>query len=110
MQIIPTADEVGEVVARIRSWQCVEPDERVALRNAVAMLPLATRATTPPVPDQPLRVAEVAQLLRVSDQTVRTMIKSGRLPGYTLSGRKGSEYRVNESAVRAFLASTERVA
>ena len=46
--IIPTADEVGEVVARIRSWQCVEPDERVALRNAVAMLPLAARGEQSP--------------------------------------------------------------
>jgi hypothetical protein len=30
--------------------------------------------------------------------------------GYTLSGRKGSEYRVNESAVREFLARVEHVA
>jgi excisionase family DNA binding protein len=76
------------------------------------MLQLAVRETQklPPVIDQPLRVAEIAALLRVSTQTVRAMIKSGRLPGYTLSGRKGSEWRVNESVVREFLASSERVA
>jgi excisionase family DNA binding protein len=109
---MPSDDEVMSVVARIRSWPCVEPDHRVALRAAVSALPLVEHhyPTKPPPGETPLRVRDVAAMLRVSDQTVRALIKSGRLPGYTLSGRKGSEYRVNESAVREFLARVEHVA
>ena len=108
---MPSDDEVMSVVARIRSWPCVEPDHRVALRAAVSALPLVERPyPVKPSADIPLRVRDVAAMLRVSDQTVRALIKSGRLPGYTLSGRKGSEYRVNESAVREFLARVEHVA
>jgi excisionase family DNA binding protein len=102
----PTDHEVEQVVDLLRRWKFVDPHQRANLRAAVAALPLMelVPAPLPKVPlDRPLRVAEVAGLLRVSTGTVRALIRMGTLPGYTLSGRKGSEYRVLESSVREYL-------
>jgi excisionase family DNA binding protein len=83
------------------------------LRAAVASLPLIERVAPPanvtPI-DRPLRVAEVAEILRVSNSTIRSLVKEGILRGYTLSGRKGSEYRIPESAVREYVDSVAKVA
>lgn len=46
-----------------------------------------------------LTVAEVADLLRVSDMTVYRLIRTGELPAV----RVGRNYRVRESALDAFL-------
>lgn len=102
---IPTDDEVAAIVAKIQYWRAVDPHQRTALRVAVASLPLLEAPTTPPVVDQPRhwRVAEVAQLLRMSTQTVRTMLADGRLVGYRLSDSPRAEWRVRDADLQAFV-------
>ena len=46
-----------------------------------------------------LTVAEVAEVLRVSNMTVYRLIKSGELPAL----RVGKNYRIRESELEAFL-------
>jgi excisionase family DNA binding protein len=95
----PTDAEVHALIAQMRSWRRVEPDQMAALRSAVADLGAL---------DQHLRVIEVAAILRVSESTVRNLIKQGTLRAYTLSGRKGSEFRIPESAVTEYLQAVAR--
>lgn len=100
----PYPDEVDDIVRAIRSWRCVTPEQRTALRTAVAMLPVTDWADREqPAPDKPLRVAEVAAILAVSKQHVRDLIRSGRLRAIRLSDNPRSEFRVPESAVRDYL-------
>lgn len=101
----PTDAEIDVVNRIMRSWKWVEPHQRAQLRATVAGLPLieSPRPEPPATTDRGLPTKEVAQLLRVHPATVLRMIREGRLAGYTLSGRKGSEYRVPESEVRRFL-------
>ena len=99
----PHPDDVDDIVRAIRSWSVVTPDQRVALRVAVAALTV-TEYTHPEPIERPQRVAEVAAALRVSRQKVRDMIRAGDLPAYRLSDSSRAEFRVPESAVRDFLA------
>jgi len=100
----PAEPSVDEVVAAIRSWRGVSADQRAALRAAVAALPVVDWDTRDrPQPDRPLRVGEVAELLGVSRQHVRDMIRSGDLAAFRLSSNPRSEYRVLESTVRALI-------
>lgn len=46
-------------------------------------------------------VGDIAALLRVHEQTVRSWLKSGRLRGRNLGGKSG--WRVRESDLSAFL-------
>jgi excisionase family DNA binding protein len=46
-------------------------------------------------------VEEIAERLKVTDQTVRRWLKSGELRGHNFSGRTG--YRIREADVNAFL-------
>jgi excisionase family DNA binding protein len=103
----PAPDDVefGYIMDRLRGWKWVTPEQRAQLRVAVGVMPLVETPPPPkPVIDQPLRVAAVAAALNVSRQQVRRLIKSGELRGYTLSDKKGSEFRVNESALREYVA------
>lgn len=50
-----------------------------------------------------LTVAEVAELMRVSNMTVYRMVESGRLPAV----RFGRSYRIQESALEAAIAIPE---
>jgi excisionase family DNA binding protein len=99
----PHPDDVDDIVRAIRSWSVVTPDQRVALRTAVAGLTTTEFIPAEPI-ERPLRVAEVAAALRVSRQKVRDMIRAGDLPAYRLSDSTRAEFRVPESAVRDFLA------
>jgi excisionase family DNA binding protein len=101
----PTDAEVDDIVATLRAWPYVEPDHRVKLRAAVAGLPLIEHPPAPKLTpiDPPLRIKDVAELLRVSTGTVRRLLHEGLIEGYTLSGRPGSEWRIPESSVRAYL-------
>jgi len=102
---IPTDDEVSAIVAKIRYWRAVEPHQRTALRVAVAGLTLLDAPTRPPITDQPRqwRVAEVAQLLRVSPGTVRAMLDDGRLNGWRLSDNPRAEWRIADADVQALI-------
>ena len=51
-----------------------------------------------------LTVAEIAERLRVHENTVRRWLRSGDLPGRGFGGRTG--YRVRESDLEKFLAET----
>ena len=46
-------------------------------------------------------VAEIVELLKVHEQTVRRWLREGELRGYNLGGKSG--YRVRESDLAAFL-------
>lgn len=106
----PTDFEIDEVVDKLRRWQYVEPEQRSKLRSAVAALPLIELVAAPVLQiERQYRVGEVAETLRVSTGTVRNLIKSGVLRAYTLSGRKGSEYRIPESSVREYLDTVAKV-
>lgn len=48
---------------------------------------------------------EIAELLKVSDQTVWRWLKTGRMRGINLSGKTG--WRVRESDVNAFIEELE---
>ncbi|MGI8826678.1 MAG: helix-turn-helix domain-containing protein [Chloroflexota bacterium] len=48
-----------------------------------------------------LTVADVAALLRVTDETVRTWLRTNQLHGYNLGGRTG--WRVPTSEIPRFL-------
>jgi len=50
-------------------------------------------------------VAEIAERLKVEDQTVRRWLKSGELIGTNFGGRTG--WRVREEYINAFLAQRE---
>ena len=51
--------------------------------------------------------SEAAELLRVKPNTIRKMVKDGRLKGsFITDGRRS--IRVTEDAIREFLASTQR--
>lgn len=50
------------------------------------------------LPD-PLTVPEVAKLLRVTDSTVFTLIRAGKLPAF----RVGRRFRISKSAYEAFI-------
>jgi excisionase family DNA binding protein len=52
---------------------------------------------------QHLSLSEVAGLMGVSERTVRRWIKSGKLRAY----KPGRDYRIPESAVRAFVEDSE---
>jgi excisionase family DNA binding protein len=52
--------------------------------------------------DRMLTVAEIVDMLKVHEQTVRRWIKTGELRAIILGRRSG--YRVPESALRDFLA------
>ncbi len=64
-----------------------------------------------PAPDAEafLSVAEVAQLLRLSEKTVRRWIESGRLPAIRTSPPRG-RIRVAQEALQEFLAECRVVA
>jgi excisionase family DNA binding protein len=98
----PHPDDVDDIVRAIKSWSVVTPDQRVALRVAVAGLTVTEYTPAAPI-ERPMRVAEVAAALRVSRQKVRDMIRAGDLPAYRLSANPRAEFRVPESAVREFL-------
>ena len=49
--------------------------------------------------DRQLSLAEVAGVMGVSERTVRRWIKSGKLRAY----KPGRDYRIPESALRAFV-------
>jgi excisionase family DNA binding protein len=53
--------------------------------------------------DRLLKVAEVAERLRVNRDTVRRYVRSGRLKGVLLGGDRGG-YRIRLSDLEAFLA------
>lgn len=53
--------------------------------------------------EQWLTVADVAERLRVSQETVRRWIRDGRLPVLDLGGPKVG-YRIKESALATFVA------
>jgi excisionase family DNA binding protein len=53
--------------------------------------------------DRHLSLSEVAGLMGVSERTVRRWIKSGKLRAY----KPGRDYRIPESAVRAFVEESE---
>ena len=53
-----------------------------------------------PAPGSLLTVAEVAELLRVSNMTVYRLIKAGDLPAL----RVGKNYRIREADLATFLA------
>ncbi|MEX2275647.1 MAG: helix-turn-helix domain-containing protein [Actinomycetota bacterium] len=53
----------------------------------------------PGVGDRLLTVAEVADIMRVSNMTVYRLIKSGQLPAI----RVGKNYRIRESEVEQYL-------
>lgn len=52
--------------------------------------------------DRLLTVPEVAERLRVNDETVRRWVRTGRLKAVMPGGRKAG-YRIAESAVREML-------
>jgi excisionase family DNA binding protein len=52
--------------------------------------------------DRALTVPEVAERLSLSEWTVRQWLRTGRLKGYQLGGRRAG-WRVDESDLRAFL-------
>lgn len=51
-----------------------------------------------------LTVSEVAEVLRVSPETIRRYLRRGWLKG-TLLGGRGSAYRIDEAELRRFQAS-----
>jgi excisionase family DNA binding protein len=51
-------------------------------------------------------VEQIAELLQVTEQTVRRWLRSGRLVGRNFSGRTG--YRIRQSDLDAFLANENR--
>ena len=53
--------------------------------------------------DRYLTVPEVAERLRVNEETVRRWVRTGRLEAVMPGGRKAG-YRISERAVRAMLA------
>ncbi|MFI8085525.1 helix-turn-helix domain-containing protein [Kitasatospora sp. NPDC086009] len=52
--------------------------------------------------DEPLRLAQVAQALGISEETARREAKSGRLPSYRVGTGRGT-YRIDREAFRAYL-------
>lgn len=48
-----------------------------------------------------LTVAEIVDMLKVHENTVRRWLRSGKLPGRNFGGRMG--YRVREADLRRFL-------
>lgn len=51
-----------------------------------------------------LKVDEVAQRLRLNEQQVRKLIRTGELKAANVGGKsKGANYRIDESAVEEFL-------
>jgi excisionase family DNA binding protein len=56
--------------------------------------------------DELLTTAEVAARLRVTEETVRRLARSGRLPGFVLSTKVG--WRFPKRAVDAFIAEALR--
>jgi excisionase family DNA binding protein len=48
-----------------------------------------------------LTVAEIVDMLKVHENTVRRWLRSGKLPGRAFGGRMG--YRVRESDLKKFL-------
>ena len=60
--------------------------------------------------DKPLlTIREVAELLRVSEKTVRNLISSGQLPHYRIGVGRGT-IRVSETALADHLAQSEAAA
>jgi len=53
------------------------------------------------IDDRWFTVAEIAERLKVEDQTVRRWLKSGELVGSNFGGRTG--WRIREADVNAFL-------
>jgi excisionase family DNA binding protein len=56
--------------------------------------------------DRLLTIAEVAERLRVNEETVRRWVRAGRLTAVMPGGRKAG-YRISERAVRAMLGGTD---
>jgi excisionase family DNA binding protein len=63
---------------------------------------MAGRKTGPPEEEPLMTVKEVAGRLRVSEETVRRYLRSGRLKGMALGGRSAG-YRIEASELRRFL-------
>jgi len=59
--------------------------------------------------DDLLTVAEVASILRCNDDTVRSLIRSGRLSASDIRTGRRSFYRVPRAAIDAYLASSSVV-
>ena len=53
------------------------------------------------IDDKWFTVEEIAERLKVTDQTVRRWLRSGELVGQNFGGRTG--YRIRETEVNAFL-------
>ena len=56
--------------------------------------------------DRYLTVPEVAERLRVTEETVRRWVRTGRLPAVMPGGRKAG-YRISERALRTMLGGTD---
>jgi excisionase family DNA binding protein len=55
-----------------------------------------------------LTVTEIAERLKVTEQTVRRWLRAGKLSGRNFSGRTG--YRVREAELQRFLEAEQREA
>lgn len=53
--------------------------------------------------DQPLKVSEVAERLRLNPETIRRWLGSGKLRGYRL-GKTSAGWRIPESEVQRIIA------
>ena len=60
---------------------------------------MASAQRSGPITGRLLTVAEVAEVLRVSNMTVYRLIKSGELPAL----RVGKNYRIRETELEAYL-------
>lgn len=67
---------------------------------------VATLARGGTVAERFLTVPEIAERLAVQETTVRTWLKSGRLPGYLPGGRRAG-WRVREGDLDQFVESTK---
>ena len=104
------------IVSEADLREIVRDEFRKELRHhREEMLEAAVRSGTPPPKNEPdsdelLTAEQVAQILKVKAETVRSWIQSGALrasrPGN--GTRPGRKYRVRRSDLDAFVASSER--
>jgi excisionase family DNA binding protein len=57
--------------------------------------------------DRALTVPEVAERLQLGEWTIRDWLRTGKLRGYRLGGRRAG-WRVDESDLRAFIAAAKQ--